>query len=114
MARNFQPLDAGQITVQALDAGQIDVAVLFSTSGIIADKGWVLLEDDKSLLAADNVLPVLTAEMKDEYGSSIEDVLNDVSSKLTTADLTAMNKRFDIDNEDVDAIAADWLAANGF
>ena len=114
MARNFQPLDAGQITVQALDAGQIDVAVLFSTSGIIADKGWVLLEDDKSLLAADNVLPVLTTELKDEYGSSIEDVLNDVSSKLTTADLTAMNKRFDIDNEDVDAIAADWLAANGF
>jgi len=114
MASNFQPLDAGQITVQALDADQIDVAVLFSTSGIIADKGWVLLEDDKSLLAADNVLPVLTMELKDEYGSSIEDVLNDVSSKLTTADLTAMNKRFDIDNEDVDAIAADWLAANGF
>lgn len=114
MASNFQPLDAGQITVQALDAEQIDVAVLFSTSGIIADKGWVLLEDDKSLLAADNVVPVLTKELKDEYGSSIEDVLNDVSSKLTTADLTAMNKRFDIDNEDVDVIAADWLAANGF
>ena len=114
LSSNFQPLDAGQITVQALEAGQIDIALLFSTSGVIADKAWVLLEDDQSMLAADNVVPVLTKALSDEYGSSISDVLNDISSKLTTADLTAMNKRFDIDNEDVDVIAADWLAQNGF
>lgn len=111
---SFQPLDAGQVTVQALEAGAIDVAILFSTSGIIADRGFVLLEDDQFMLAADNVVPVITTELQTAYGSSIEDVLNDVSSKLTTADLTAMNKRFDIDNEDVDAIAADWLSENGF
>ena len=114
LAPSFQPLDAGQITVQALEAGQIDVALLFSTSGVIAARGFVLLEDDQSMLAADNVLPVLTAELLDAYGDTISDVLNDVSSKLTTADLTAMNKRFDIDNEDADAIAADWLSDNGF
>lgn len=111
---NFQPLDAGQVTVQALEAGAIDVAILFSTSGVIADRGFVLLDDDKFMLAADNVLPVITTELETEYGDTLEDVLNDVSDKLTTADLTAMNKRFDIDNEDVDAIAADWLADNGF
>jgi osmoprotectant transport system substrate-binding protein len=114
LSASFQPLDAGQITVQALEADQIDIALLFSTSGVIADKAWVLLEDDQSMLAADNVVPVLTAELSEEYGSSISDVLNDVSSKLTTADLTAMNKRFDIDNEDVDVIAADWLSQSGF
>jgi osmoprotectant transport system substrate-binding protein len=107
-------LDAGQITVQALEAGQIDVAILFSTSGIIADRGFVLLTDDKSMLAADNVVPVLSVELRDAYGDAITSVLDDVSSKLTTADLTAMNKRFDIDTEDADAIAADWLADNGF
>ena len=114
LGATFQPLDAGQITVQALEAGQIDIALLFSTSGVIADRGFVLLEDDQGMLAADNVLPVLTTELEEAYGSSITDVLNDVSSKLTTADLTAMNKRFDIDNEDPDDIAADWLADNGF
>lgn len=114
LSGNFQPLDAGQITVQALEAGQIDIALLFSTSGIIADKGWVLLEDDQNMLAADNVLPVLTDEVLEAYGDTIRNVLNDVSSKLTTEDLTAMNKRFDIDNEDADAIAADWLSDNGF
>jgi osmoprotectant transport system substrate-binding protein len=114
LAPNFQPLDAGQITVQALEAGQIDVALLFSTSGIIADRGYVLLEDDRSMLAADNVVPVLTRELLDAYGDTIADVLNEVSAALTTADLTAMNKRFDIDNEDADAIASDWLSENGF
>jgi osmoprotectant transport system substrate-binding protein len=114
LSATFQPLDAGQITVQALEAGQIDVAILFSTSGIIADRGFVLLTDDKSMLAADNVVPVLSVELRDAHGDAITSVLDDVSSKLTTADLTAMNKRFDIDTEDADAIAADWLADNGF
>lgn len=114
MSGNFQPLDAGQITVEALDAGQIDVAVLFSTSGVIADRGWVLLADDQHMLAADNVVPVLTDQLVDAYGDSIREVLDDVSSKLTTDELTAMNKQFDIDNEDADAIAAEWLADNGY
>lgn len=114
MSADFQPLDAGQVTVQALEAGEIDVAILFSTSGIIVDRGFVLLEDDQNMLAADNVLPVLTTELRDAYGDDIVSVLDDVSSKLTTADLTEMNKRFDIDTEDAEDIAADWLADNGF
>ncbi|RPI25553.1 MAG: ABC transporter substrate-binding protein [Actinobacteria bacterium] len=114
MSGSFQPLDAGQITVQALEAGEIDVAILFSTSGVIADRGFVLLEDDQSMLAADNVVPVLTTELGDAYGSDLTDLLDDISGRLTTADLTEMNKRFDIDTEDADQIAADWLADNGF
>jgi osmoprotectant transport system substrate-binding protein len=114
MRTDFRPLDGGQVTVQALEAGEIDVAILFSTSGVIAERGFVLLEDDRSMLAADNVVPVLTVALRDAYGSTIIDVLDEISSKLTTADLTAMNKRFDIDNQDADDIAADWLAENGF
>ena len=114
LGANFQPLDAGQITVQALEAGEIDVAILFSTSGVIAERGFILLEDDLGMLAADNVVPVLTVELRDAYGAELTDLLDDVSSKLTTADLTAMNKRFDIDNEDAEDIAADWLSDNGY
>jgi osmoprotectant transport system substrate-binding protein len=114
MTANFQPLDAGQVTVAALEAGEIDVAILFSTSGIIADRGWVLLEDDQQMLAADNVLPVITAELQEAYGNQLTDVLDDISAALTTEALTEMNRRFDIDTEDADVIAADWLADNGF
>ncbi|MDQ3782062.1 MAG: ABC transporter substrate-binding protein [Actinomycetota bacterium] len=112
MSANFQPLDAGQVTVAALEEGAIDVAVLFSTSGIIADREWVLLEDDQQMLAADNVVPVITTGLAEAYGDRLADVLNDVSSRLTTDALTEMNRRYDIDTEDADVIAADWLADN--
>lgn len=110
----FTPLQAGLATADALEQDAIDIAIIFSTSAIIADRGFVLLEDDLNMLAADNVVPVLTDELLDAYGDDIRSLLNEISSKLTTADLTAMNKRFDIDNEDADEIAVDWLADNGY
>lgn len=114
LSSNFVPLQAGLPTADALGEGEIDVAILFSTSALIAERGYVLLEDDLNMLAADNVVPVLTQELLDAYGDDITSILDDISSKLTTADLTAMNKRFDVDNEDADEIAADWLDDNGF
>ncbi|MEZ5259605.1 MAG: glycine betaine ABC transporter substrate-binding protein [Ilumatobacteraceae bacterium] len=48
LSKNFVPLDGGgPLTVAALEGGEIDVAVLFSTDGVIAEKGWVVLEDDE-------------------------------------------------------------------
>jgi osmoprotectant transport system substrate-binding protein len=81
----------GPLTVQALDAGQIDVGLLFTTDNTIVDKGWVLLDDDKHLQLADNVVPVLAQSLVDAYGATLTDTANAVSAKLTTADLTKMN-----------------------
>lgn len=114
MSGSFTSLDAGSVTVQALEAGEIDVAVMFSTSGVIADKGWVLLEDDLNMLAADNVVPVMTTEVAEAYGDDFMTLLDQISAALTTADLTELNRQFDIDTRDPDAIATDWLTDNGF
>ena len=44
----FKALDAGgPLTTGALDNGDIDIALLFSSQGIISEKGWVILADDK-------------------------------------------------------------------
>lgn len=114
MSGSFTPLDAGSVTVQALEAGEIDVAVLFSTSGVIADRGWVLLEDDENMLAADNVVPVVSTEIDEAYGDDFRSLVNDISAAMNTADLTELNRQFDIDARDADAIATDWLTDNGF
>jgi osmoprotectant transport system substrate-binding protein len=107
----FIGLDTGVIPT-ALANGEIDVAVLFSTDGRIAAEGWVLLEDDLGMLAADNIVPVVTAELIDAYGTAMADVVNAVSAKLTTPVLIELNRRFDVDKESARDIAADWLAAN--
>ncbi|MDQ3145421.1 MAG: ABC transporter substrate-binding protein [Actinomycetota bacterium] len=112
LSANFTQLEAGAVA-DALAADQIDVGVLFSTSGRIDDEGWVLLEDDETLLAADNIVPVVSNEVLDAYGDDFESLVDGLSGALTTEELTELNKRFDIDKEDAADIAADWLSDNG-
>lgn len=109
LSSGFTPLDSG-VVASALEAGEIDVALLFSTDGRIADEGWVLLEDDKTMLAADNVLPVASQEIADAYGEDLSSLLDKISAELTTDELIELNKRFDIDKDDAADIATDWLA----
>jgi osmoprotectant transport system substrate-binding protein len=112
---NFTPLDFGVIP-DSLDEGAIDIGVVGSTDGRLADEstGWVLLEDDKGMFAADNVFPIVSQEVVDAYGDDLITLLDEVSGALTTDDLIDMNKRYDVDREDADDIAADWLSDNGF
>lgn len=110
----FKPLDAGgPITVTALESGEIDVAVLFTSSGVILAKDFVLLADDKGLQPADNIAPAIRTAIVDAYGDRVRNALNAVSEALTTEELIALNKRVEIDGEDPDAVATDWLAAKG-
>lgn len=114
LSGNFVPLDGGgPLTKEALEGGEIDVAILFSTDGSIAEKGWVVLEDDQGLINADNIIPVLTQELVDAYGEDLQAIVDAVSEALTTAELTELNRRFDIDKEDADVVAGDWLVENG-
>jgi osmoprotectant transport system substrate-binding protein len=114
LSENFTALDgAGPLTVAALEGGEIDVAILFSTNGVIADKGWVVLEDDMGLINADNIVPVLSDELVEAYGDAMAEIVNEVSAALSTEELTELNRRFDIAKEDADAIAADWLTSEG-
>lgn len=111
----FKALDVGgRLTVEALDGGEIDVALLFTTDGFIPARGFVLLEDDMGLQPAENIIPVVRQEILDAYGSDFEDLINEVSDKITTEELTEMNRRFGQDAIAADVIAREWLEANGF
>jgi len=112
--QNFTPLDFGVIP-DSLNEGAIDIGVVGSTDGRLADEstGWVLLEDDQGMFAADNVFPIVSQEVADAYGDDLIALLDEVSAALTTDDLIDMNKRYDVDRDDAEDIAADWLSDNG-
>ncbi len=112
LSGGFTPLDAN-LVADALAADEVQIGVLFSTSGRIAAEGWKLLEDDKNMLAADNVVPVVTQELVDSYGDDFTTLVNKISAAIDTDTLTQLNKRFDIDKEDADAIAADFISQAG-
>ena len=111
----FKPLDVGgPLTVAALEAGDIDVGVLFTTDGVIAAKGFVLLDDDRGLNPAENIVPAVRLDIVEAYGDDFVDLLNSVSAQINTPELTEMNRRAGIDQDDPADIAAEWLADKGF
>lgn len=110
LSANFKPLEYGAATVQALEAGAIDIALLFSTDPLISQKGLVLLEDDKELQQADNITPLVRSEILND---EIAELLNAVSAALTTDNITPLNARVLIDQEDPEDVARDFLEENG-
>jgi len=109
--QEFKPLDvAGPLTVRALEGGEIDVALLFSTQSVIADRGWVLLEDDQGLQTAENITPVVSHSVHDV---AVETLLNQVSGALTTENITELNGRVEIDGDKPADVAADFLQSEG-
>ena len=112
---SFVPLDVGgPLTVAALDEGGIDVALLFTSDGVIAARGFVLLEDDLGLQPAENIVPVIRQELIDAYGDALVALLDRVSAAITTAELSELNKRYGIDAVDADVLAREWLEAQDF
>ena len=113
--KDFKPLDAGgPLTVTALTSTppQIDVGLLFTTDPNITVKNLVLLDDDKHLQLADNVAPVVRNAILTQ-GADAKTLLNSVTSKLTTADLTTMNNDVGNNHKDASAVAKAYLQSKG-
>ena len=108
----FRVLDAGgPKTKDALAAGDIDVGLVFSSDGAVTARNFVILDDDKHLQSVDNVIPVIR---NDVLTAKIRSVLDRISAALTTAELSGLNKRADVDKEDPDRLADEWLKSKGF
>jgi osmoprotectant transport system substrate-binding protein len=108
--KEFVSLDAGgPLTMTALTSGQVQVGDIFSTDpGLTANK-LVALDDDKSLFAAENIVPVITTSKLDD---TIEETLNKISAALTTEDLIAMNGEA-ATGTSLGSIADEWLTEAG-
>ena len=107
----FKALDVGgPLTVAALEEGKIDVGLLFSTSSVIGDKGWIVLEDDQSLQTAENITPVVRNDLLND---EITELLNAVSAELTSELMIELNGRVELDKEDPATVATDFLTEVG-
>jgi osmoprotectant transport system substrate-binding protein len=108
--KDFVSLDAGgTLTMTALTNGQIQAGDLFSTDPGLVANNLVALEDDKSLFAAENVVPLIKSGKQND---TITKTLDAVSAKLTTDDLISMNGEAAKGTNLAD-IAKKWLASAG-
>src|SRR5438105_13690515 len=108
----FKSLDTGgPLTFAALKQGSINIGLVFSSDGGITANNFIVLEDDKHLQQADNVVPLIRTDV---LNSEITTLLNSIDAKLNTPDLTAMNKSADVDKQDPIDIAKTWVTSHGF
>jgi osmoprotectant transport system substrate-binding protein len=112
--KEFVPLDAGgPLTVEAVKGGQVGVGLLFTSDPAIAVNGFVLLEDDKQLQLADNIIPVVRKEVIDA-NPDVATLLNGVIAKLTQEELTNLNKAVTVDARPAADVASEWITAQNF
>lgn len=96
---------------QAVVSGKSDLVLVGTTDGTLDQLGLVLLDDDKKLQLADNLVPVVnTASAGDP---KIAEVLNKLSAVLTTEDLAALNLQVDGERKKEADVARDYLASKG-
>ena len=110
----FIALDAGgPLTHQALRNGYVDVALLFTTDPELIGSDLVKLTDDLSLQPAENVTPIVRREVIAGWGPEFEQVVNDVSSRLTTSELRQLNARA-AEGIEPSKVAQEWLTSWGY
>lgn len=102
----------GAVTVRALVEGKVNAANIFSTSPLIPQDHLVVLEDPEHNFLAGNIVPLVNSQKKSDH---LNDVLDAVSAKLTSAGLATLNAAV-AGNSGIDPgqVARNWLRDNGF
>lgn len=93
---------------EVLKNDQADVTPAYTTEAQLTDDAFTLLEDDRRVWPPYNVAPVVRAEVL-EAQPAIEEALARVNAALTTAKLTELNARVDIDHEEYEDVARDFF-----
>lgn len=109
--KEFKALDtAGPLSVNALKNGQVDAVNLFTTQSAITENDFVVLEDPKSLFAAQNVVPLIN---KEKATDEVKKALDAVSAKLDTDTLRDLVAKVEVEKADAADVAAEFLKTIG-
>lgn len=109
--KSFKSLDeAGPLSVAALKNGEVQVVELFSSDGNVVSNNFVALTDNKHLEGADQIIPVIRNSV-DTPG--VAKVLNALSAKLTTVQISKLNLLVTAEKENPVTVAARWLQQQG-
>lgn len=91
--------------------GKGDAAPVSTTDGQLATNKFRLLNDNKSLWPPYNLVPLVNKTAAKNY-PRMEKALNEVDAKLTTAQLTSLNKKVDVDGQNYKDVAKNWYNHN--
>lgn len=103
---------ASDQTYQSVLSGESQLGLTSTTDGTLADQGLQLLEDDKGIQGAQNLVPAIDSEWLADH-EDVAEPLNALMAALTTEKLTELNGRIAVDREQPDTVAKDFLSSEG-
>jgi glycine betaine/choline ABC-type transport system substrate-binding protein len=113
--KKFVPVDIG-LRYTVLDKGQADLSILFTTDPQLsaqADK-YVILEDDKEVFPAGNVIWVTTPAIVKEAGPDYEKTIVQVQEGLNLKVMQELGARVELEKEPAAKVAAEYLESAGY
>ncbi len=105
--------DIGSTAEQEIASGQCAAGEVFTTDSAIAADNLMVLQDDKHLFPPDNVGLIVRSETLKKY-PAIAKLMTPVAAKLTTNEMIKLNKSVEVDKQNVNDVATNWLKQNGF
>lgn len=111
----FKPVDIG-LRYTVLEKGQADLSILFTTDPqLSAEKDkFVILEDDKEVFPAGNVIFVTTQKVTEEAGPDYEETILQVQEGLTLEVMQELDARVELERQTPKEAAAAYLESAGY
>jgi osmoprotectant transport system substrate-binding protein len=113
--KEFKPVDIS-LRYTVLEKGQADLSILFTTDPQLAaekDK-FVILEDDKKVFPAGNIIFVTQKKVAEEAGPDYEATILNVQKGLTLPVVQELDARVELEKQTPKEAAAAYLEAAGY
>jgi osmoprotectant transport system substrate-binding protein len=113
--KEFKPVDIS-LRYTVLEKGQADLSILFTTDPQLAaeKEKFVILEDDKEVFPAGNILFVTKKKVAEEAGPDYEKTILNVQKGLTLPVVQELDARVELEKETPKEAAAAYLEAAGY
>ena len=109
----FEPTGFGsEATKDDLVKGVTQIGSVGTTDATLDKLGLVILEDDKHVQNAENLVPIVNSKWLKDHEDA-KKALDKLSDVLTTEDLTALIGKVDLDREKASDVAKDYLKDKG-
>jgi osmoprotectant transport system substrate-binding protein/osmoprotectant transport system permease protein len=100
------------VKYEALSLGEVDVIDGYSTDGLIARFDLVVLQDDRGFFPPYQAAPLVGSNLWDTRPEAIR-ALSELAGTLDEETMRELNRRVEVDGEDVATVARDALRSMG-
>lgn len=113
--KSFTPVDIG-LRYTVLEKGQADLSILFTTDPQLSAESdkFVILEDDKKVFPAGNVVFVTTKFAVEQLGPEYEETIQKVQEGLDLKVMQELDARVELEKETPKQAATAYLESAGY